>query len=76
MAQVDDRHGGFPDAGVTRVDPLLPDERRAVQGGLLVGATCREQVHHGVVALVARVLEQVIEEIAGVAPPHRDRDGV
>jgi len=33
------RHGGFPDAGVTRLDPLLPDERRAVQGGLLVRAT-------------------------------------
>ena len=61
---------------MARLDTLLPDERHAVQGGLFVGATSREQVHHRVVALVARVLEKAIEGVAGVTPPHRNRGRV
>ena len=61
---------------MARLDTLLPDERRAVQGGLFVGATSGEQVHHGMVALVAGVLEEAVEGIAGVTPPHRNRDRV
>ena len=58
------------------LDTLLPDQRRTIQGRLLIGTPTREQVHHRVIALVACVLEQVVEGVAGVTPPHGQRDRV